>query len=187
MNIFLQKKPKRINVVSVTLTTILVVGGYFLWFWVPAFWPIFQLSGIMRGACNDAYRQTDDAKVVQKLLADAKRTRLKLSEDNFRFYRVPYTDEELEKLPGGRASDVWARKGKICVIEMHYEDDYRLPLIDKTHHQVFERTVEVKMTPVTWEKQDWSLPECRCVHVPGSALSDVSKSSAQSVDTDRDR
>lgn len=167
MSIYLQKKPKRINSVSVTLTLIVIGGGYLLWFWIPAYWPIFQLTGIMRGACNDAYHETNNEKVIEQLVVEARRTRLKISKDNFRMDRARYTDDELRKLPGGNRNDRWARRGKTCIIEMHYEDDYVWPLIGKTQHLVFEKRIETELTPVTWEKNDWSLPEgCRCVRVP---------------------
>ena len=166
MSVYLQKNPKRVNFVSVTLTLSVLVVGYLLWFWIPTYWPVFQLTGLMRGACNDAYRLLDNEKVIEKLLVNARRTRLRLSKDNFRMSRTRYTDDELRTLPGGMKTDMWALKGKTCVIEMHYEDDYEWPLIGKTQRLVFERTVEEDLTPVIWEKSDYSLPDCRCVSLP---------------------
>lgn len=167
MNVYLQKNPKRVNAVSVTLTLVALGGGYLLWFWLPAYWPVFQLTGIMRGACNDAYRIVDNDEIIKKLLVNARRTGLRLSKENFRMTRTRYSDEELRKLPGGMKTDVWAKKGKTCVIEMHYENDYTWPLIGKTQRLVFERTVEAELSPVIWDKGGGSFPDCRCVSLPG--------------------
>src|SRR5688500_16366092 len=116
------KKPKRLNTVSVTLLLLGAVLAYVIWFLVPAFWPIFQLTGIMRGACNNAYREYDDKKVISVLLRDARRTKLRVTEDNFRLTRLPYTEEELAVLSKGQQTgmDLLRRRGKECVLEMRY-------------------------------------------------------------------
>lgn len=153
------KKPKRLNAVSLTLMGLVVVFAYVIWFLVPAFWPIFQLTGIMKGACNEAYRESDDRKVMAKLLMEAKRTRLPLTEDNFRLTRVPYTDDEIATLSNGEQGmiDMLQRRGKECVLELYYEDDYEWPLIGKTKHFTFEREVRTPLEVVKWEKA------CTCV------------------------
>ena len=159
MNIYAMKKPKRINSVSVTLALIGAVLAYTIWFLVPAFWPIFQLTGIMRGACNDAYRQHDDKKVMQKLLLDARRTKLRVTEDNFRLTRIKYSDDELQVLAKGDAvmADGYQKRGKECVLEMRYQDNYTWPLIGQTTRLEFEREVRTPLETVKYEKA------CTCV------------------------
>ena len=157
MNVYLMKKPKKLNAVSVTLGVMALVFAYACWFLVPMFWPIFQLTGMMRGACNDAYRQPNDERVLKKLLSDSVRTKLKLTKENFRLTRVPYSADELQKQERASVREMMQKRGKTCVIEMHYEDDYAFPLIGKSTHMVFDRTVEVDLEQVKWEKG------CTCV------------------------
>jgi hypothetical protein len=151
------KKPKRLNSVSITLGIIAIFVGYFCWFLVPAFWPVFQLTGIMRGACNNAYRELNDEKVMDTLLKDSRRTKLRLSKDNFRFTREPYTDEELNAMATDYARGLSTKRGKECVIEMYYQDNFAWPLIGQTTEMTFEREVRVPLDPVKWEKG------CTCV------------------------
>jgi hypothetical protein len=159
VNIYAMKKPKRLNAVSVTLAGIVLVLAYVIWFLVPAFWPIFQLTGIMRGACNDAYRVLDDEKVMEKMLRDAKRTKLRLSLDNFRLTRIPYTEEEMAALTKDNptARDLLQKRGKECVIELRYQDQYEWPLIGQTTAFTFEREVRAPLETIKWEKS------CTCV------------------------
>ncbi len=158
MNIYMIKKPKRINSVSVSLTLILATLGYLGWFYVPVRWPIFQLKGIMRATCNDAYREYNNEKLMKRLLSDARRTGLNLSPANFRLTRIPFTHEEMiaQKMKPG---DLTASRGKECILEMHYEDDYEWPLIGKTTRIVFEDKVSAPLEYIKWEKQ------CTCVTV----------------------
>lgn len=164
MSIYAMKKPKRINAVSVSFFFLALIVGYIGWAAVEIYWPVFQLSGIMRGACNDAYKIHDDEKVMAKLLKDARRTGLPLSNDNFRFTRVPHSDEELITKSKGNAAirRNMIRRGKTCVIEMRYEDDFKLPLLDKRLHIPFSREVEGPLELVKYEKM------CTCVTVPES-------------------
>ncbi len=147
MSIYEIKKPKRINSVSVTFFFLAVGFGYAGWALVPMFWPVFQLTGIMRGACNDAFRVYDDEAVVAKLIKDASRTGLRLSKDNFRMSRVPYTQQEQAGKTEGLKT-LRIKRGKECVIEMHYEDDYTLPLFNKVVHVPFDRTVRTNLKDI---------------------------------------
>lgn len=162
MSIYAMKKPKRVNAVSVTFFFLALIVGYLGWAAVDIYWPIFQLSGIMRGACNDAYRVTDDKVVMQKLLKDAQRTKLKITKDNFRLTRLPYSEDEIVKLSANNPNlrKMLVERGKTCMIEMRYEDDFSLPLIDKKMHIPFSKTVTATLEQVKYEKS------CTCVSVP---------------------
>ena len=153
------KKPRRINSFSVTIFLMAAAIGYLGYFFIPVWWPVFQLTGIMRGACNNAYREYDDKKVISVLLRDASRTKLRVTEDNFRLTRLPYTEEELAVLSKGQQTgmDLLRRRGKECVLEMRYQDDYKWPLIGTTTHLEFEREVRASLETIKWEKG------CTCV------------------------
>ncbi len=149
MNIYAMKKPKRINAVSVTVTIIVLIIAYLLWFAIPVWWPSFQMGGIMQTGCNEAYRILDDEELVKKLVQNAKRTGLRITADNFRFTRVKFTPDELTARKQ-KSDGYQAQRGKLCVIEFYYEDDYKWPLIGKTTHIVFEKKVEGDLTQVEW-------------------------------------
>lgn len=157
MNIYLAKKPKRINSVSISVAIVLVIIGYIVWFVVPAWWPVFQLTGIMHGICNDAYRVHDDRVLMERLLEQGRRTGLDLSEDNFRLTRVPYAEEVIGAEENPNVRKLMRQRGKECVLEMHYEDDFAWPLIGKTTHISFDREVTKSLKQVEYQKQ------CTCV------------------------
>lgn len=158
MNIYAPKKPSKINSVSVTIVLFFLVFGYFLWAFVPIYWPIFQLKGIARAACNDAYRQLDDKLVLEKLVKDSRRTGLVLTKDNFRMRREPYERDEIEKevshvedpVRRRERADFLRQRGKACVIEYYYRGNYRLPLVAQSIQLTFNDEVRGSLETVTW-------------------------------------
>ena len=160
MNIYAIKKPNRINSVTVTLAVGGLLIGYLLYWWLPIFWPIFRMTGIMKSACSEAYRNPNDEAVMEKLIADASRTGLRIDERNFRYRRIPFTRAERQASQITEESFV-NRRGKECEIAFHYEDDYPLPLIGKTTRLVFERTITQTLEHTQYDKL------CTCVSVPG--------------------
>ncbi len=163
MNIYLQKKQKKLNSVSVTIGLTAALIGYLLWFAVPTYWPIFRMSGIMKGICSEAFKIHDEERLIRKLLVESKRTKLKLTKDNFRLSRTPYTPEELQaKSKDQKNWGLLRKQGKECVLDFYYEDDYEWPLIGAKTHLVFEKQVVEPMEAVTWEKTNY---DCTCVHV----------------------
>lgn len=127
--IYEAKKPSAINSFSVSLVLITATLGYLGYFYLPVWWPVFQLSGIMRGICNDAYRDHDDKALVDKLLRESKRTGLRLTQDNFVFKRVPYTEEELVGIEG-HARSMKERRGKRCELELIYTARAEWPFLE---------------------------------------------------------
>ena len=55
------------------------------------------------------------------------------------------------------AKDLSTKRGKACVIELYYVDNFSWPLIGQTTELTFERDVRVPLDPVKWEKG------CTCV------------------------
>ncbi len=163
MNIYMMKKPKRINSVTVTMAVGLLVIGYLLYWWIPILWPIFQMTGIMKSACNAAYKDFDDERVMAGLIKDARRTRLRISEDNFRFRRVRYALAEVQGM-GIEDNSFFARRGKHCEIDFRYTDTYPIPFLGKSIELTFDRTVDQPLTTVKYKKY------CTCVTVPGGSL-----------------
>ncbi len=145
MGIYEIKKPKKINSFSVTLFLIVTISGYFLYWYIPVWWPIFQIQGIMNGICNDAYREVDDEKLMAKLLKEAQRTRLRVSKDNFKLERVPYEQGEL----ANTTAHVSAR-GKACKLSFAYAMESELPLIGKKVPLEWHKTAEVDLKIVKY-------------------------------------
>ncbi|MCK6549234.1 hypothetical protein L6R52_25550 [Myxococcota bacterium] len=127
--IYEMKKPKAINSFSVSLFLIVAALGYLGYFYIPVWWPVFQLSGIMRGICNDAYRTHDDQALVDKLLKESKRTGLRLTAENFVFTRVPYGPEELSGLED-HARALKERRGKRCELQLIYTAQAKWPFLE---------------------------------------------------------
>lgn len=161
MNIYLMKKPKRVNSVSVTLFVMAAVTAYLGWALIPIYWPVFQLTGIMRGVCNAAYREKNNDLLIEQVVKEGRRTGLRLSKENFSFERIPYSEEELLSAPEGLRF-LLGERGKFCVLSFHYEDNYVLPLIERNQRFVFDRTIKTELEQVSWSKED----NCTCVSVP---------------------
>lgn len=158
MNIYAPKKPKRINSVSVTVALFVLVLGYLGWAFGPILWSVFQLEGIARAACNEAYRQLDNDEVIAKLVRDSSRTGLRLTAQNFRMTRLPYDEEELREQTAvikdsqSRAKQVayLQQRGKTCVIEYYHRDRYPLPLVGKSIELTFNDEVRGSLETVSW-------------------------------------
>lgn len=162
MSIYEMKKPKRINSVSISLFIGLALVVYLGYAFIPIYWPIFQLGGMMKTACNEAYRQMDNDLVIEGLVKNAKRTGLPLSKDNFRLTRIHYADEELMRVQDNPTlQDMMRKRGKECVVEMRYQGTYTLPFTNFTFTKEWSDEKRSPLELIKWEKQ------CTCVTVPG--------------------
>lgn len=161
MNIYQMKKPKTINSVSVSMVVAGLVLAYLLYWWVPILWPIFRMTGIMKAACNEAYQDYDDQRIMKKLLRSSVRTGLPLTKDNFRFRRVPYTLEEM-KARKIESDSFLVKRGKICEIDFRYRADYPIPFTGRTMFLQFDRSVSAPLVTVEYTKL------CTCVTVPSN-------------------
>jgi hypothetical protein len=144
VSIYAAKKPKRINAVSVTVFLVLLVVGYAAYALIPIYWPVFQLKGVLRSACNEAYRKVDDEEVMKYIMTQSRRTGLKLTKDNFRFRREPYPADELSALTQGKDpnyAEYVRKRGKTCVIDYYYRDEYTLPVVGTKLTLTFQDSV----------------------------------------------
>jgi hypothetical protein len=148
------KQPKKINSVSVSvylsLAAVLYVGAW----WIPVWWPVFTLHGVMRGICNDAYNDWDDDRLMKKLLREARlRSELSgLNEDQFKMWRDKYTDQELSSLrvTSNAAITNFQKRGKTCHITWEKDIKTEFPLVDKTKTIHFRREVETDLSTVKY-------------------------------------
>jgi hypothetical protein len=144
VNIYAMKKPRRINSVSVGLTLIGLFLAYAVWAFVPVMWPLWQMAGILRTGCAKAYSIADDEQVMKFVLKDSRRTKLQVTEDNLRFVRVPYPEEELLDFDATRR-DLLARTGRECRFHFRYVDEYELPLLGWRYELPYETTVTLDL------------------------------------------
>lgn len=149
------KKPSAFNPVNIAIVLGLAALGYGGAFYLPHWWPVWQLSGIMHGIGNEAYRNADDTKLMANLLKEAQRTKLGLTEQNFTIERHPYTPEELEVAADGKpitdhARKVYETRGKSISIHLEHSVDAKWPLMDKWTTLTFRRTVNTDLSTIKW-------------------------------------
>ena len=156
MNLYLARKPKRINSVGVTSVLIFAAIVYAGWAVLPAWWPVFKLTGVMHGACNDAYRIHDDNELMVKLMKDVKRIRLPITEKNFVFTRVPVEVGDAATVNPG---DWSFRRGKDCQLAFTMDSHIHLPLLEG-HSITWNREVRTDLKAVKWERLE---DQCTCV------------------------
>jgi hypothetical protein len=145
------KKPKKINAFSVSIFLVAATVVYLLYVFIPAWWPVFQETGIMKGVCNDAYRQYADEILIQKLLKESVRTKLGLTKDNFVLERVQYTEEEMSTM--GLTEDqkiLYRKRGKECRLTLNYTSTLLFPGISKTMPLTWSRTISTDLAVVQY-------------------------------------
>lgn len=149
------KKPSAFNVVNALIVLVVGTLGYLGWFYVPHWWPVWQLTGIMRGVANEAYREYNNDKLLDKLLKESKRTGLKLTAENFTIERRAYTPEEMvEALKGGQMSEaarlLFEQRGKAITIYFENTVSAQWPLRESKRPLTFRRTVTVDLSIIEW-------------------------------------
>jgi hypothetical protein len=149
VGVYEMKKPKRINSFSVTLFFVTVTVAYLGYWYLPEWWPMFQLTGIMRGICNDAYRTYEDEKLVDKLLKESKRTGLRLTKENFLLERVKYTAQEMNNFDQNQQL-TFGQRGKKCILYVKYHKRSPLPFIGKEVPLSWEKSVETDLSTVKY-------------------------------------
>ena len=146
MNIYAMKRPRRMNAVSAGLTILLLAAVYAGWALLPVLWPLWQISGMMRTACAQAYRTTDNGEVIAYLMKEVQRSPLAVNEDNFRLERKPYAEDELLNLaPDARRKR--RAQGRTCVLRFRYVDRYRLPILGTMYRMPYEASVRLDLRP----------------------------------------
>src|SRR5438067_2513029 len=145
--IYEMKKPKKINSFSITIFLLVVTLGYFGYFIIPVWWPIFQETGIMKGVCNDMYREYSNDKLMKKLLKETARTGLKVTKENFLLQRVPYAADELFNLDKA-VVELRTQRGKECRLSFSYVSDAQWPFLGKSTPIEWNRSVKTDLKVV---------------------------------------
>jgi hypothetical protein len=159
----MRRRPKLINSVSVTLGLTCLILGYAGWFFLPEFWPVFQVTGIMRDIANRSYRTVEDEDLMAMLLKETEHVKLPLSRDNFRLERIPWEMGELLELgPSTNSNDVWIRRGKGMVVQFHYQGKAKWPLLDRYTQLTFDRDVSISYEEKIREGSEIKKPGCNC-------------------------
>lgn len=147
MSQYAPKKPSKINSFSVTLTLILVVGGYFGWWYLPHWFKVWRMSGVLVTVGRDGYREFDDEKLMKKLVSEGRRLDLRVNEDNFAIKREPYSPEELSKYQDRTYPE---KRGKSIKVAFAIVIPAEWPLLGGVTNLTFERQKQVDISTVTW-------------------------------------
>lgn len=150
MSLYAPKKPKRINSVSVSVTLILLLLGYIGWWYIPHWFRVWQMSGVMISVGRLGYREYDDQKLIQLLIQGAQRNGLRVTADNFSIWREPYGADEIEADATPAKRDLYAKRGKNIWVSFAYTTEAEWPLIGKTTTLNFERERSVELSQVNW-------------------------------------
>lgn len=130
MNVYAMKKQRKINSVSVSMALILFLMGYLAYAIVPVWFPMFRMSGVMRGVCNEAYKNFDDEELTKKVLTGARIAGLRLTREEVRFVRVPY-DPEVLAMEAPNWREVLSKRGARCQVVFETVAQIHFPIIEK--------------------------------------------------------
>ena len=144
------KQPSRINFVSVTLTLAILGASYWGWFYVPHWLPVMRLKQPMNAACNQAYREFDNRKIMNWLAAEAAKLNPHYQPGHFKLERVPYKTTEMGREGVDKNNTILRMRGKECIITFHFEVEAKWPLVDKYRHIVFHRQVHKDLKSTNW-------------------------------------
>jgi hypothetical protein len=137
------KQPSRFNLLNIILFCLLCAGGYYGYWYLPWWYEVFPIKSAMQGACNNAYREWDDKKVLANMLKDIRpRSTLPVRETDFKMWRDAYEPGELDRLGVTGPSLVnLEKRGKICHIEFDYTVHTEWPISGTQSEIRFFRSV----------------------------------------------
>lgn len=147
MSQYAPKKPSKFNSFNITLFFILTIGGYFGWWFLPHWFAVWRMSGVMVTIGRDGYREFDNEKLIKKLVSEARRLGLQASADNFAVARQPYPPEELEKY---QEQYYPTMRGKTIKVAFAIVIPMEWPLFGGIQDVTFERQKMVDLTTVNW-------------------------------------
>ena len=136
---------------GITLTTVLIFlalagGVYCLFAFGQAYWENLEVTGILRQAANECYRQPDDAQVKQFISNKLHSTFDVVGEDKFgrRESRMPIVFDEgelqIQRTEVPRYVHIW----------LTYHRKVTLPLVNQERLLTFDEHAEQDLSPVRW-------------------------------------
>ncbi|MBI4814920.1 MAG: hypothetical protein HY791_01600 [Deltaproteobacteria bacterium] len=150
MGVYDPKKQKFFNAPTIVGIISFMILSYFGAWYLPHWWKVWRMTGVMRGVAFDGYHQTDSEPLYKKLVAEARRLELTGAvKEDFKFERIPYSPEELsDKDDHDKA--LLVGRGKFVVITMDYYVAAKWPFRDASTELHFFRRVEQDMATITW-------------------------------------
>lgn len=151
MSIYAPKKPSKFNRLNFTIVAVLLVLGYFGWWYLPAFYQVWTVTGAMASEANAAYRTLDNEKLVSHLVAAARRVGLNtVGPDNFAIQRDPPTEAQLQAVPSDRGRELINARGSAITIVFAVTLDLPWPLFGGSVQVDFERVRTAEMTALKY-------------------------------------
>jgi hypothetical protein len=151
MSIYAPKKPSKFNRLNFTIAAVFLVLGYFGWWYLPAFYKVWTVTGAMASESNAAYRTLDDNKLVERLVAAARRVGLNtVGPDNFAIQRDPPTDAQLSMATNDASRELLKKRGSAITIVFAVTLDLPWPLIGGSVQMDFERVRTAEMTALKY-------------------------------------
>lgn len=147
MSQYAPKKPSAFNSFNITLAVIVLVLGYFGAWYLPHWFKVWRLDGVLISVGRDGYREFDDEKLMKKLISEARRLELPASSDNFAIERQPYPPEELAQY---KDTTYPSKRGKTIIIAYATAIDADWPLIGGSTRITFHRQRSVDLTTISW-------------------------------------
>ena len=147
MSIYAPKKPSKFNRLNFTIAAVFLVLGYFGWWYLPAFYKVWTVTGAMASESNAAYRTLDDNKLVERLVAAARRVGLNtVGPHNFAIQRDPPTDAQLSKASNDASRELLKKRGSAITIVFAVTLDLPWPLFGGSVQMDVERVRTAEMT-----------------------------------------
>jgi hypothetical protein len=151
MSIYAPKKPSKFNRLNFSILAVCLVLGYFGWWYLPAFYQVWTVTGAMAAECNAAYRNLDDKKLVENLVSAARRVGLnRVGPDNFAIQRDPPSEAQLQAATNERGREMLNARGSAITIAFAVTLDLPWPLIGGSVQMDFERVRTAEMTALKY-------------------------------------
>ncbi len=151
MSIYAPKKPSKFNRLNFSIAAVFLVLVYFGAWCGPAFYQVWTVTGSMAAECNAAYRELDDQKLVERLVAAARRVGLRtVGPDNFAVQREPPTEAQLAAASSDKGRELMNKRGSAITIAFAVTLDLPWPLIGGSVQMDFERVRTAEMTALKY-------------------------------------
>ena len=152
MGVYDAKKPSAFNALNASILVVFLILAYFGTWYLPHWYKVWAVKGVMQGVATDGYREYDDEKLMVELLRGARRLDLKVTEKNFVIKRVPYTAAEVNAVVAKNGNPYFmSRRGKFVKIAFATIIRADWPLLEGKYVDLeFHRQVEVDMAVITW-------------------------------------
>jgi hypothetical protein len=143
------KTPSAANSFNLFLALGVAIFGYAACIFVPYYWPLLQLRGMVHATSNAGYKEYNNDKLLQELMRKSATVDLEIELEDFAIEREPMGWDELQKMPA--AVRAYARqRGQSITVSFHQSVDAKWPFIDKWTPLELTLSKTTDLSPVEW-------------------------------------